>query len=80
MARWAMTLLAKQIQHESFPKLGVPFAGPKNEEYSILGLHWASPILGEYHTLSRALRAFWAPGYTDCLQPHHLEKSLCFWG
>ena len=33
----------------AFPKLGVPFRGPNNKDYSILGSILGSPILGNYH-------------------------------
>ena len=39
-----------------FPKLGVPFWGPNNKDYSILGLHWGSPILGKYQVGSSNIR------------------------
>ena len=32
-----------------FPKLGVPFGGPYNKDYSILGSTLGSSILGNYH-------------------------------
>ena len=35
-----------------FAKLGVPFEGPNNKAYNILGLHWGSPILGKYRISS----------------------------
>ena len=35
--------------YRGFPKLRVPFGGPNDKDYSILGLHWGSPILGNYH-------------------------------
>ena len=34
-------------QFEGFPKLGVPFRGPKNKDYSILGSILGSPYFGK---------------------------------
>ena len=36
-----------------FPKLGVPFWGPHNKDYSILGSILGPPILGNYHITTR---------------------------
>ena len=33
----------------SFPKLGYPYWGPYNKDYSILGSILGPPILGNYH-------------------------------
>ena len=32
-----------------FPKLGIPFGGPHNKDYSILGSILGPPIFGNYH-------------------------------
>ena len=40
----------------SFPKLGVPFWGPHNKDYSILGSILGSPIVGNYQQESCVIR------------------------
>ena len=37
-----------------FPKLGVPFWGPNNKDYSIFGSIVGFPILGNYHVVPGA--------------------------
>ena len=37
------------LPYRGFLKLGVPFGGPHNKDYSILGSILGSPILGNYH-------------------------------
>ena len=29
--------------------MGILFGGPRNKDFSILGLYWGTPILGNYH-------------------------------
>ena len=56
----------------SFLKLGVPFGGPHNQDYSKLGSRWGSPFFGKVPVFSM-LRSF-------SVKSNGKEHVVCFRG
>ena len=59
VSRNSVTAKASQNPNGGFPKLGVPFGGPNNKDYGILGSILGSPHFGKLSNERAMNQGFW---------------------